>query len=74
MTQFCENLWVKKMSKVEALRQAQLTILRQYSPSTRKLVAAPARGLAPLEGGSSTKALTLPPLYWGAFVLSGDWK
>lgn len=70
MVEFFENLWVKKLSKIEALRQAQLTILRRYDPRSGAL-----RGLTvspPTKPARSTAGL--PPLYWAAFVLSGDWR
>jgi CHAT domain-containing protein len=58
MSRFYENLWKKKLGKVEALREAQLWMLREN-----------VRGLT-LPKGSKT----LPPRYWAAFVLSGDWR
>jgi CHAT domain-containing protein len=59
MSRFYENLWDKKLSKVEALRQAQLWMLREGN----------VRGLdLPADNR------TLPPRYWAAFVLSGDWR
>ena len=59
MSRFYENLWDKKMSKVEALRQAQLWMMREGG--TRGLDLPP-------------DTQTLPPRYWAAFVLSGDWR
>ncbi len=63
MIDFYDNLWKKKMSRVEALRQAQLAMLREGVK----------RGLAyadqPVEQGRR-----LPPYYWGAWVLAGDWR
>lgn len=70
MSEFCQNLWSKKLSKVEALRQAQLTVLRSYDPASgvlRGLTVKPPKSSEPKAPGSA-------PLYWGAFVLSGDWK
>jgi CHAT domain-containing protein/Tfp pilus assembly protein PilF len=71
MDRFYEYLWQKKLSKLEALRQAQLALLRQG----RK------RGpgeLVPLDPTAKAQAKPLeartPPLYWAAFVLSGDWR
>ena len=37
MVEFYKNLWEKKLGKLEALRQAQLTMLREYDPTTGKL-------------------------------------
>jgi hypothetical protein len=59
MEDFYQNLWRKKMTKLEALRQAQLTMLREGMK----------RGL----GEPEAPARRLPPYYWAAFVLSGDW-
>ena len=32
MGEFSRNLWEQKLGKLEALRQAQLTMLRHYNP------------------------------------------
>jgi CHAT domain-containing protein/Flp pilus assembly protein TadD len=70
MTEFYENLLQKRMSKLEALRHAQLTIRRAYDPQQRTL-----RGLAPLKDPTTTPhGFDLPPRYWAAFILSGDWR
>jgi tetratricopeptide (TPR) repeat protein len=63
MIDFYENLWAKKMSKVEALRAAQLTMLREGVK----------RGLdiGPRPADENHR---LPPWYWAGFVLSGDWR
>jgi CHAT domain-containing protein/tetratricopeptide (TPR) repeat protein len=65
MERFYENLWSRDMGKLQALREAQLWMLRERGP----------RGLKPLEG-EETASLTqrLPPYYWAPFVLSGDWR
>jgi CHAT domain-containing protein len=65
MERFYENLWDKDLGKLEALREAQLWMLRERGP----------RGLKPQEG-EETASLSqrLPPYYWGAFILSGDWR
>jgi CHAT domain-containing protein/Tfp pilus assembly protein PilF len=73
MAAFYENLWGKKVSKLDALRDAQLTILRG------------ARRGEPLKdsgrsldfehsGFLKSSSLRLPPFEWAAFVLSGDWR
>jgi CHAT domain-containing protein len=59
-----EKLWDrdKPLGKLEALRQAQLTMLREGVK----------RGLVKAgEGKGPAKA---PPYYWAAFVLAGDWR
>jgi CHAT domain-containing protein len=72
MTEFYRNLWEKKLSKLDALRQAQLAMLAGYRPETGTI-----RGL----GKESVPAAApdpangrLSPYYWSAFQLSGDWR
>jgi CHAT domain-containing protein len=80
-------LWAeKKVSKLEALRQAQLFVLRNPDK-----VAARAKELREKAGdavvlrGVGEKAVVLPrggketagrshPAWWANFVLSGDWR
>jgi CHAT domain-containing protein len=63
MIDFYDNLWGKKMSRVEALRAAQLAMLREGMK----------RGLD-LSGWPAEKKRRVPPFYWAGFVLSGDWQ
>lgn len=72
MARFYSNLWEKKMPKLAALREAQLWLLHE-GPKQQGI----ARGLelSPEEtaqANATTK--TLPPYFWAAFVLSGDWR
>jgi CHAT domain-containing protein len=71
MARFYDNLWQRKMSKLEALREAQRWMIHE-APKDAGL----ARGLnfiaPPAE--RSDQSATLPPYYWAAFVLSGDWR
>jgi len=71
MTLFYRNLWGrKKLGKLEALRQAQLTMLNRYNPRTGSL-----RGIHSLDAAPADTANgRCPPRYWAPFVLSGDWK
>ena len=62
MQRFYENLWDKKMGKLAALREAQIWMLRDQGNRGLTVPAQPA-----------DKA-SLPPYYWAAFVLSGDWR
>jgi CHAT domain-containing protein len=64
MIDFYDNLWRKKLSRLEALRQAQLTMLREGIK----------RGLELEAGQQPDQRRRLPPYYWAAFVLSGDWR
>ena len=63
MQRFYDNLWDKRMSKVEALREAQLWMLREGGT----------RGLVEVPAAADTKK-RLPPFFWAAFTLSGDWR
>ncbi len=36
MTEFYGNLWQKKLGRIEALRQAQLTVLRHYDAEAQR--------------------------------------
>jgi CHAT domain-containing protein len=105
MVEFYRNLWEKKLSKLESLRQAQLTMLSQYDPVTIESYVANgiqtarfprengafwstclpialqdsnrslSRGIVDAEGRpNDKKEKRLPPYYWAAFVLSGDWR
>ena len=59
----------EKRGSLEALRRTQLAMLRRYDPTSRTLrpVGAPLMATATDREG-------LPPYYWAAFVLSGDWR
>ncbi len=63
MVEFYRNLLERKKPRLEALRQAQITVLNTFDPATGKL-----RGV----GGQAS--LRTRPAYWAAFVLSGDWR
>jgi CHAT domain-containing protein len=67
MVEFYENLWVKQLPRGEALRQAQLTMLREGID--RGLATRGPHRVAPDEVSGR-----LPPYFWAAFVLSGDWR
>ncbi len=67
MERFYANLWHKTrpMSKLEALRDAQLWVLnneKEYRSTRLKPKAA------------EPENLRTPPEFWAAFVLSGDWR
>ena len=78
MVEFYKNLWEKKLSKLESLRQAQLTMLREYDPKDGRLRSAGA--ISEVDPEKLTKAKeaggghSVSPFYWAAFVLSGDWR
>jgi CHAT domain-containing protein/tetratricopeptide (TPR) repeat protein len=71
MERFYENLWrqtapdAPPLSKLHALREAQLWMLKERGP----------RGLVdPEQKPADESQQRLPPYYWAAFVLSGDWR
>jgi CHAT domain-containing protein/tetratricopeptide (TPR) repeat protein len=73
MQQFYQNLATGKLTKAEALRQAQLSLLQG------KLTApdAPARASVQITGGNSSPRTSLPgdfrhPYYWAPFILIGN--
>jgi hypothetical protein len=54
----------QKMGKLAALREAQIWMLRDKGT----------RGLALGKDAPPKDEEPLPPYYWAAFVLSGDWR
>jgi CHAT domain-containing protein len=68
MSEFYRELWQNKRGKAEALRQAQLTMLRRYDVQAQQLRDEPEN-----EESLATDE-PLPPFYWAAFTLSGDWR
>jgi CHAT domain-containing protein len=85
MEEFYSRLWGKqRLTKLEALRQAQLAILRDPGRVRRRtealLADARRRGAGRLaldlpEGGKVGEApRRSPEAWWAAFVLSGDWR
>jgi CHAT domain-containing protein len=73
MVRLYENLWRTKqpLGKLEALRQAQLAMLREgrkRGPGGQRPVDPEAlKRAVPMTGRT-------PPFFWAAFVLSGDWR
>jgi CHAT domain-containing protein len=68
MSRFHRNLWEKHLGKGEALREAQLWLLQEGGKHPELLRG----GLEPPE--RPTREGPVPPFYWAAFVLSGDWR
>jgi CHAT domain-containing protein len=66
MIEFYRNLWDKKLTRLAALRQAQLTILNRYDANLKQL-----RDPTPAQGSPDVRAA---PYFWAAFVLAGDWR
>ena len=65
MERFYQNLWGKQMGKLEALREAQLAMLRGERARAVMLIE---------EGQPAGRSDRVLPFYWAAFVLSGDWR
>ena len=74
MIEFYKRIWAQEhpLGKLEALRQAQLEMLHNYNPRTKKLVDR-GRGLE-LDSEPLDNNGRLSPKYWAAFELSGDWR
>lgn len=62
---FYQNLWVQRLGKLEALREAQLWML--HHDDDRGLAIVPA-------DPNSRPPHRSPPFIWAPFVLSGDWR
>ncbi|MFM9964396.1 MAG: tetratricopeptide repeat protein [Planctomycetaceae bacterium] len=81
MQRFYENLWSGKLSRVDSLREAQLWMLKSgkqaLRESARRAIARgqEARGAQVLlDELDKSQDDRLPPFFWAAFVLSGDWR
>jgi CHAT domain-containing protein len=65
MQRFYQSVWTKKLPKGEALREAQIWMLKEGHP----------RGLDLEESGAKKPTSgRLTPKLWAGFVLSGDWR
>ncbi|WP_437221862.1 CHAT domain-containing tetratricopeptide repeat protein [Planctomicrobium sp. SH661] len=70
MEEFYSNLWKKKLSRQEALRQAQIAMLQRYNIAEGEL-----RGIRRLRTDNDAgKFNRTPPVFWAAFTFSGDWE
>ena len=70
MVEFYKNLWEKKLSKVESLRQAQLAMIKRYDLKEGKL-----RGIDKVKNREvDSKYNGTPAFLWAAFQLSGDFR
>jgi CHAT domain-containing protein len=72
MERFYQNLWGRKMSMVESLREAQQWMLHKGANSLRQDAS---RGMIRSADPKNGQQLPYtPPYYWAGFVLSGDWR
>jgi CHAT domain-containing protein len=65
MQRFYQNVWNKKMAKGQALREAQVWMLKEAKRG---------RGLDVEDEEPKNTSQKLLPKYWAGFVLSGDWR
>ena len=68
MEEFYRNLWQRKLGRLQALQEAQKTMLRRYNPVAGKL-----RGVGGIVP-DAPPGVPCPPFFWAAFTLSGDWR
>jgi CHAT domain-containing protein/Tfp pilus assembly protein PilF len=66
MTLFYDNLWLKKLSRLEALRQAQLALLKGTDGEGQ------GRGPDMAQTKVTESEVRAPPRLWAAWILSGD--
>ena len=64
MERFYQSHWKNNRSPLDALRDAQLYVMREGRN----------RGIQREDLPDEPKAGKLSPRYWAAFVLSGDWR
>ncbi len=82
MDRFYENLWERKQTKLEALREAQLYMLgrSRRDPDSEHLRAAvvdlPEATIRPLEPNPRGESVDdfNHPFYWAAFTIAGQWE
>jgi CHAT domain-containing protein len=77
MENFYTNLWQKRLPKLEALRRAQLAVLRDPAAIVRRrqelAAVLPAQRSGQYGASAETgKAERASPFFWAAFVLCGD--
>ncbi|HEX4000501.1 MAG TPA: tetratricopeptide repeat protein [Pirellulales bacterium] len=73
MSRFYQNLWQRRMSKLEALREAQQWLIRE-GPKKPELLRGRGLDLDSEPDKEVTQSGGLSPRYWAAFELSGDWR
>jgi CHAT domain-containing protein len=75
MTQFYTNLWVKRQSKIDALRNAQLYLLRNpVLPDGTSLTRGEINKEKSVVPDPTNTRNTTDPFFWAAWTLSGDWR
>jgi CHAT domain-containing protein/Tfp pilus assembly protein PilF len=74
MQEFYANLWHKGHGKLQALREAQLAMLRHYDLQAGTLRGPQERTRTDPSKPARKAEERLSPFFWAAFVLSGDWR
>jgi len=79
MTQFYTNLWVRKQSKIDALRNAQLYVMRHPvlpdgTTLSRSVRPVPRKIDPQRKDSGEQSATTTDPWFWAAWTLSGSWR
>jgi CHAT domain-containing protein len=73
MGRFYENLWRRRLGPLEALRQAQLEVLRQAGGKGALRGMSHPRGLGrPVRSDPKAERFTAHPWIWAGWVLSGE--
>jgi CHAT domain-containing protein len=72
MERFYTNLWTGKLPKLEALRQAQLSLLNDSGFASRTRALGEKAGPLPEGGKIDQPGTRSDPALWAAFVLGGD--
>ncbi|MEX2307892.1 MAG: CHAT domain-containing tetratricopeptide repeat protein [Pirellulales bacterium] len=77
MGRFYRNLWSKGVSRLEALRDAQLSMLNGQSDKADAIQEANGNRVAVVRGVDAPQPVgggRGNPYFWAGFVLSGDWR
>jgi CHAT domain-containing protein len=74
MREFYGRLWQKGQGRLDALREAQLAMIRGYRPQEGRIRVRGVGGETSIKVPPSKPGAPLPPFYWAGFVLSGAWR
>lgn len=74
MEEFYRRMLIEQQSPLDALREAQLWVLRNPQLVEQLIATQANRGDQRLKPAAAGAAPRTPPYYWGAFQLSGEWR